>query len=107
MSQMPTRAGRTQLFYAPGGPANVTPAGSLKTGLESLGAGETSKAVVFPAVFGATPVIIAFLIAPNGGYVISCTVDDSTITTSGFTAQFAAAMPDANYKLAWFASLPS
>ena len=68
----------------------------------ALTAGDTSKAVTFTVAFGQPPGAVTVSIAqPAGGYVICSTVDKSTVSAAGFTADCGAAIPAAGYYLNW------
>jgi len=75
----------------------------FKCGVVNLSPGDESKAVAFTNAFGAAPTLIEVqLLIPNGGAVFHVAVDHSTITASGFTAIFGAAVPGSGtYKLQW------
>lgn len=89
---------------APEAPGVTAP----QSGTIPLAQGDVSKAVTFPNVFASKPVVDCWIIAPdNTAFTIAATPDGSSITTSGFTALLAAAIPAAGYILGWRASLPS
>ena len=68
----------------------------------ALTAGDTSKAVTFSVAFGQPPGAVTVSIAqPAGGYCICATVDKSTVSAAGFTADFGAAIPASGYYLNW------
>lgn len=78
---------------------------SVDGGVVDLAATETSKAVVFNAVFSAAPGVMAQLFLPDGaGSGIKCWPDESTRTATGVTFRFSAAVPGSGYKLAWMAA---
>jgi hypothetical protein len=78
----------------------------VKAATVSLAADDESKAVAFTIPFGSTPSgLSATILSPSGGYVISAVIDQSTVTASGFTARFGAAIPASGYFLSWIAVL--
>lgn len=89
--------------YAAGSP---TPPGfrGSQAGSVSLAINDASKVIVFPLAFSAPPIVSCWVVPPdNTGFVISADPDGSTITATGFTALFGAAVPAAGYKLYWSA----
>lgn len=81
---------------------------AFQAGVADLALNDASKAVVFPTAFATAPAVIAVVVAPdNSGYVISLSPDSSTVSATGFTALFGAAIPASGYKLHWFASKPT
>lgn len=79
---------------------------TLKAGTESLSLTDESKAVTFSIPFGSTPTaVMAIIHAPSGGFVIAVDVDRSTVSASGFTSRFGAAIPATGYFLSWIAVL--
>jgi len=75
----------------------------LQRGSTSLSENDTTKAVTFTPAFSSAPTaVVAVVVAPTDGYVISVTVDPSW-TASGFTARFGGAIPASGYKLNWIA----
>ena len=78
---------------------------SVQSGTLSLNAGDTSATITFAPVFGSTPKVFPSISIPNGGFSIACSVDRSTLTTSGCTIRFGAAMPATGYELDWFATV--
>lgn len=74
-------------------------------GEESLSASDTSKAVTFSSAFSSAPNVQAVISKPSGGDHFFVTVDESTITTNGFTGHFSGAISGAGYKMHWIAML--
>ena len=79
---------------------------AVKTGYVSLSASDESKDIAFDIPFGATPKFADAVICPppgNGGF--EAWPVEGTLTASGFTAGFAAAVPGSGYVLRWIAAL--
>lgn len=71
-----------------------------------LAVDDEAKAITYATVFATAPRgVYATVLAPSGGYVLTTTVDESTRTTTGFTARFGASIPAAGYKLSIIAVL--
>lgn len=78
--------------------------GQSQSGTVNLSNGATSVAVTFPFAFGATPVVVPIINAPDsGGSIISVAIDESSVTTTGFTAIFAGSIPSTGYTMNWIA----
>jgi hypothetical protein len=89
-------------------PTTITGAGSVKGGSAALATNDTSKAVAFGTAFSAAPVVTATIAIPTSSDVgVQWWVDQSTVTTVGFTVVFGGAIPSTGYKLNWIATLPS
>ena len=77
---------------------------SFQQGVESIGNGAATLAVVYPAAFSSTPdVVIAVVqntVTPNPTAI---TAEVTASSTTGFTVKFSSAPGDANYELAWVA----
>lgn len=92
--------GKDEEYAATADPAPGTT--RSQAGQESLSIGATSIAIVFPDAFDAAPIVDCWIIMPdNTAFNITANPDASTITTTGFTALFAGAIPAAGYILAW------
>lgn len=74
-------------------------------GEESLSASDTSKAVTFSSAFSSAPTVTAVVSKPSGGDHFFVTVDESTITTNGFTGHFSGAISGSGYVMHWIAML--
>lgn len=74
-------------------------------GEESLSASDTSKAVTFTSAFSSAPTVTAVVSKPSGGDHFFVTVDESTITTNGFTGHFSGSISGAGYVMHWIAML--
>lgn len=83
------------------------PQGAFQAGSVLLATGETSKAVVFPNAYNVNPLVDCWIIGPDGAsFAIAAFPEGSTISTAGFTAAFAGAIPDnSGYYLFWNAML--
>jgi hypothetical protein len=110
MSQMPTRAGRTQLFYAPSGAGGTPPPSSVQqVGTVNIVAGTQSYAIVFSPAFTGVPSFVGAQVQmPNdSGEVLFAVVDLSSLTAAGVTVWLngipSAAM--AGGKINWVAHL--
>lgn len=78
----------------------------MKVGSVALSIADESTAVVFAAAFASAPRSVQCSVCPpGGGQIIASVPDDSTISTTGFTARFAAPIPATGYKLRWCAIL--
>lgn len=69
--------------------------------------GEATKAVTFPVSFGllgAPPGLYVALLIPPDGYTFEVAVVEVTITATGFTVMFGAAIPGPGYSLSVIAS---
>ncbi len=76
-----------------------------QSGSVSLTLNDVSAAVVFPTAFVTAPIADCWLVPPDNTWpIIDCSVDGSSITTAGFTALFAGAIPSAGWRLFWRAS---
>ena len=73
----------------------------FRRGKIALLPGATSQAVTYtsalPGAPGADP--YCWISGPTGGAMFDCWTADDTVTTAGFTAQFAAAVPGSGYYL--------
>jgi len=69
----------------------------------SLDSGDTSKAVTFSTPMAGTPVVTANVSAPDGGDALFATLQQSTISASGFTVNFQGPIPGAGYFLSYIA----
>lgn len=79
-------------------------AGGNQSGLEVITSSEDTVEVTFSPALGSTPTnILVSVYSPASGYNIFATVDHSTITTTGFTANLSAPVPNGNYRLSWLA----
>ncbi len=79
-----------------------------QAGSTTLAIGNVSKAIVFPDVFDVAPIVDCWIVPPDStAFVITADPDGSTITTAGFTALFAGAIPAAGYVLMWTATPPT
>ncbi len=77
---------------------------TLKAGTSDLSTSDESVTIVFAIAFGAAPSgITATLLVPGAGEGFSVWIDQSTVSAIGFTARFAAPVPDIGYKLSWIA----
>lgn len=88
MSQMPTRAGRTQLFYTPGNGGGTPPPSSvLQSGKVALVAGQQSYAIVFSPAFLSAPSFVGAQIQmpTDSGEALVAAVDLSSLTAAGVT----------------------
>lgn len=86
----------------PGGGGSAT---NAQSGTVSVGNGVGSVSVTFGTPFASTPNVVCNLQVPSGGSLIICDPDNSTVTTTGFTAVFNANTPNSNYKLSWIATV--
>ena len=69
----------------------------------ALSASATSTAILFGVVFGAAPVVTAFLTSstPDNSHI---SLVGLTATTTGFTVYYSSGIPDGTYTLNWMAS---
>jgi len=75
----------------------------IQSGSTSLTLDDATKAVTFSPAFSSTPTsVVAVVVAPSSGFVISVTIDPDW-TSSGFTARFGGTIPATGYKLNWIA----
>jgi hypothetical protein len=76
-----------------------------QAGSVALTLADVSAAVVFPTAFVTAPIADCWLVPPDNTWpIIDCSVDGSSITTAGFTALFAGAIPSSGWRLFWRAS---
>lgn len=78
---------------------------NVAAGKTAISNGAESVAKVFDTAFasGANVAVIATVAMPSGGDNIFATIDESTVSNTGFTARLSAAAPNGNYKLNWMA----
>lgn len=82
------------------GPLSSAPGIVTQAFTVNLAPGDETKAVNFPASFGASPSgLYVTLLVPIGGVNFDVAVDALSITASGFTAVLGAAVPDVGYQL--------
>jgi hypothetical protein len=87
-------------------PSAPTDTDTVKAINEVLTASITSKAIAFDVPFAAAPRGIGLTIsAPDAGATVEFQIRESSRTASGFTVDFAAAIPASGYKLTGFALL--
>lgn len=74
---------------------------NVRAGKEAITNGTDSIVVTFSPAFagGANVVAVATVACPSGGDNIFATVDDSTVSETGFTAKLSAPVPATGYKL--------
>lgn len=75
-----------------------------RRGTVNIASGATSVAVTF-STMTSTPTAVATVYSPSGGDQIFATIDQSTVTASGFTARLSGPTPSADYKLGYVAIL--
>lgn len=71
----------------------------------AIGSGETSVDVGFANAMTGTPTVVAVVVTPDGGDQIFCTVTESSISASGFSAVLSGPAPGSGYKLSYIAIL--
>lgn len=69
----------------------------------ALNDGDTGKAVVFSSPMPGVPVVTANVSAPDGGDALFATLQQSTISSSGFTVNFQGPIAGAGYFLSYIA----
>lgn len=78
----------------------------MKVADAALSIADESVAVVFAAAFASAPRFVSCVVAPPaGGLPIYAVPDNSTITTTGFTAKLSAPIPASGYRLRTLAIL--
>ncbi len=82
------------------GPIGAAPGIRTQVFTVDLDVDDESKAVVFPDAFTSAPRgLYVTLVAPTGGPVFFVEVDGGSVTETGFTALFGAAVPATGYQL--------
>lgn len=76
----------------------------IRRSISPISSGATFLAVTFAIPFSSLPVVVPVMQNPAGGDYITCTLRDGSVSVNGFTVDFSAPVPNANYKLSWFAS---
>lgn len=91
-------------------PPNVPayPSGNLVTyvfqrGLASIGANATSLAILFSTPFASIPIVTASMAQQAGSAAIFCRILQNTVSTTGFTVEFSAPLPDGSSDVSWIA----
>ncbi len=77
---------------------------TFQSGLQAIGNGVATVAVVFPIPYVALPVVTGTMGIPTGEDPIDAQVDQSTVTLLGFTVILGATTASANYKFNWMAN---
>jgi len=75
--------------------------GVIQSGTVSLSPGDVDVDVTFGTAYSSPPTVEGDIEIPTGGYVIDSNPVSASITTTGFTSEFAAAIPDTGYTFAW------
>lgn len=90
--------------FVPSLPPSDTSMYTILRGVNSIGSGATTLAISFGSVFSTLPVgLTATMSQQSGSQAIFCRILDNTITTSGFTVEFSAPLPDSSSKVRWVA----
>jgi hypothetical protein len=91
-------------LWTENGETIISEEGDVLRGKVALTAADTAKVVSFLSELGAPPTTVHVqIVPPDDGDFIDARPVKSTITESGFTTVFAAAIPAAGYELHWTA----
>jgi hypothetical protein len=83
----------------PGDPDNGEEFVVMRRGKVSIAADATAVSVTFSSPLSASPVVTPHISRPAGSPRIDCSLDEDSVSNSGFTVQLSAPTPDASYKL--------
>lgn len=65
----------------------------------------TEVDVVFANAMSGTPTVVASIVSPVGGDILTCTIEAGSVSAAGFTAKLSFPAPGATYQLSYIAIL--
>lgn len=77
----------------------------IRRGTVALAESATEVEVTFSTAMSGTPTVVASVVTPEGGDILTCTIEDGSISSTGFTAKLSFPAPGATYKLSYIAIL--